>query len=248
MGRKIYTAADHQKAFEIWYKTRNWTSVAQALTANWSTTKRWATHDYPCSWGCPWHNYDELIADRDKALQARKNLIDDGNFDPVSHDLAMRTAISRKTDKTQFASNPAPMLIVRNDVERIQHWEYLWSKVYFHATGLVTTWCEFQGFGDMPSFERDELEGKLRTTLTGGLVATSLEQCIRMLKVIQDQIDGLQGANRKAITSSTPGKKEMTIGELRVLRQKIKATPAAKLKTMVTVIRSEDATPDSCAS
>lgn len=248
MGRKIYTAVDHQKAFEIWYRTRNWTSVAKALDAVWSTTKRWATSDYPCSWGCPWHDYDKLIVDRDKALQARKNLIDEGNFDPVSHDLAMREAISRKTDKTQLACNPAPMIIVRNDIERIQHWEYLWSKIYFHATGLVTTWREFQGFGALQEFERLDLENELRQTLTGGLAATSLDQCIRMLKTIQDQIDGLQGANRKAITNNEPGRKEMTISELRQLRKKIKATSPSKLKTMVAVIRSEDATPDSRAS
>lgn len=245
MPRKIYTAADHQKAFEVWYKTRNWSTVAKTLDANWSTTKRWSEETFPCSWGCSWHGYDQLIADRDKAHQARMELLDQGNYDPVDHELAMRDAIAKKDPQNNVIVSETSMKIVRSDLERLQHWELLWSKVYFHATGVVTTWREYAGFDTMPEYERLELKEKVRQALTQGLAATSLEQCIRMLKTIQDQIDGLQGARRRtASTSGDPAKKEMTIQELRQLRRHLQNTPPSKLATMLTVVNS-DAPPDS---
>ena len=249
MGRKIYTQADHQSAFETWYKTRNWSTVAKSLDAVWSTTKRWGESDYPCSWSCPWHDYNKLMADRDAAHQARTNLLNEGNYDPVDHDIAIREAVSRKGDGLNSTKNPPAVVIVRADIERLQHWEYLWSKVYFHATGLVTNWSEFQGMTQMVEFERLELETRLRDALKGGLAATSLEQCIRMLKTIQDQIDGLQGSNRRSGNNNNdPGKKEMTIVELRQIRETLKNTPPKKLKNMVAVVESQDAASNSRAS
>lgn len=247
MGRKIYTAADHQRAFETWYQTRNWSTVAKTLDAVWGTTKRWAEASYPCNWGCPWHDYDKLMADRDRAHEARMELIEKGNYDPVDHEVAMRDAVAKKGEGDNYTKNPAPMVIVRSDIERLQHWELLWSKVYFHATGIATSWREFQGVESLPEFERLEMKEKLRKALSGGLSATSLEQCIRMLSTIQDKIDGLQGARRRTATTTDPGKKELTIQELRALRTTIRNTPPAKLNTMLTVVNS-DAPSDSLAS
>lgn len=240
MGRKTYTAQDHQRAFEHWYTTRNWSSVAKHLDATWTTTKRWGDADYPCQYGCSWHGYESLMNDRDKAHQARTDLLAKGVVNPVAHEEAMRDAIARKEPGGITVLNPAPLQIVRSDIERMGHWELLWSKVYFHATGVVTTWSNYQGLTQMPEFERLELQEKLRDSLNGGLAATSLEQCVRMLSTIQDKIDGLQGARRRTAAESGPVKDQMTIQDLRKMRKAVLSTPAEKLQRMVEQVNSDE--------
>lgn len=240
MGRKTYTADQHQQAFEVWYRTRNWSTVAKELGATWTTTKRWSEADYPCQWGCPWHNYDQLIQERDRAHQARVDLLEKGNVDPVAHDVAIRDAIAKPHNPNEVFE-AAPLVICRSDLERMGHWEFLWSKVYFHATGIVTNWSEFQGRSVMPEFERLELQEKVRGALGGGLAATSLESAVRMLKMIQDQIDGLQGARRRtAGDEAGPAKSEMTIQTLRALKKTIKNTPPKKLASMLDAVNSNE--------
>ena len=236
MGRKTYTAEQHQKAFEVWYRTRNWSTVSKELGTTWTTAKRWGESDYPCQWSCPWHDYDKLMDERDAAHQARVELLEQGNMDPVAHDMAIRDAIAKpraKADPTKVY-NSAPLKICRSDLERMGHWEFLWSKVYFHATGIVTSWSEFQGQDTMPEFERLELQEKIRDALGGGLAATSLESAVRMLKMIQDQLDNLQGARRRT-ADDKPGspKNTMTIEALRKLKRTIKTTSQPKLVSLL---------------
>ncbi len=238
---KIYTAADHQKAFEIWYESRNWTAAARVLKCNWETIKRWSDLSFKCSFSCPWHGYDDLMEQRDRAHQARIKLIEQGNYDPVAHDTAIRDAVAGPTQGGELQvtdkSVSAALDFVRTDIERIQHWELLWSKVFFDATGQVTSWREFKAGREADLEMKERLRGALRT----GLHATSLEQAVKMLKIIQDQIDKLQGAShREHTTRSDSDGKQMTLDEMRKMRRLVKNTPPMKLHTMMSVVKAEE--------
>lgn len=234
MPRKVYTAEHHRTAFETWYETRNYSTAAKSVDANYLTPRRWAEDDFDCPHNCPYHNWARLMEERDAALQVRHNLIERGNLDPVQHDLAMRQAISEPGPKGQ---NPPVMQIIRSDMERLQHWELLYSKVYFDLTGVAL---------DYGSIKEDDVREQYRM----GLHVTNAEAGIRMLKTIQEQIDTLQGADRRSqrVNSSTPAREQLTLQQLRKMRELAQNTPPQKLQTMMTVVVAGDAKPASAAS
>lgn len=235
---KTYTAQHHQQAFDIWYRTRNWTEVARELKAEWTTAKRWSAADFDCKWNCPWHNWVALQEERDNAQATRNALLNNGVTDPVVHDMAMRDVLLGKDTDLSPRKKIAQQMI-RSDNERISHWEYLWSKVYFDATGIALDWRQARGMDDR------DIEEKLRETLRVGLHATSLEQCVKMLKIIQEQIDTSKG-NMVSITpiSSIAATEDLSIDELRQLRTQLKKTPPAKLKALNIVLDDQDAPPE----
>jgi len=233
MPRKVYTEEHHRTAFETWYETRNYSAAAKAVDANYLTPRRWSEKDFDCPHNCPYHNWGLLMEERDSALQVRHDLIADGNLDPVQHDIAMREAVSSPGPR---GKNPPVMQVIRSDLERLQHWELLYSKVYFDLTGLAL---------DYGTLKEDDARQQYRM----GLHVTNAEAGIRMLKTIQDQIDALQGADRRNTTSAKrPEREQLTLQQLQKMRQLAKNTPPQKLQTMMMVVDAEDAKPTSAAS
>lgn len=234
MARKVYTAEQHRTAFETWYETRNYSAAAKSVDANYLTPRRWATEDYDCQYNCPYHSWNRLMDERDAALQVRHTLIQQGNLDPVQHDIAMRQAVSDPGPKGQ---NPPVMRIIRSDLERLHHWELLYSKVYYDLTGLAL---------DYGSIKEDYARKQYQM----GLHVTNAESGIRMLKTIQEQIDLLQGSDRRSqrVSSASPAREQLTLQQLRKMRQLAQNTPPQKLQTMMSVVVAEDAKPASAAS
>ena len=228
-----YTAEDHRKAFETWYETRNMAEVASSLGANYLTPRRWRDADFNCSWSCPYHDWDKLMDERDAALHARAQLVNGGNVDPIAHEKAMREAINNPDAPRSVVVNNC----VRSDLERLAHWEYLYSKVYFDMTGIAL---------DYGSIKEEEARAQYRA----GLHVTNAESGVRMMKVIQQQIDGLQGAERvrPEISAKQEKAEQLTLQQLRQMRHLAQSTPPEKLKTMLTVMDAEDAKPTTAAS
>jgi hypothetical protein len=225
-----FDQSHHKQAFEIWYDTRNWSTVAKKIGMDWSTSKRWAAADYNCKDNCPWHNWDMLMQERDRALAARDILLLDGVTDPLEHERVMKDAIAANTT---LQVQKATMDIVRSDTERLQLWEYLFSKIYFDATGIPVDWRVFRSLEPGANLEENV---KLVEALRRGMHCTSFEQCIRTLKVCQEQIDALRGR-----TIKQEQKKEeevepnsISIDELRRMQHLVDSTPPDKLRGMLT--------------
>ena len=233
MPRKVYTKEHHRLAFETWYETRNYSAAAKSVDANYLTPRRWAADDFSCDFNCPYHNWQRLMDERDSAIQVRHELINAGDLDPVSHDIAMRKAVSEPGPK---GKNPLVINLVRSDLERLQHWELLYAKVYYDLTGLALTHGQLT-------------EEETKKTYRMGLSVTNAEAGIRMLKTIQEQIDTLQGSDRRLVKrAQTPEREQLTLQQLRRMKKLAENTPPQKLQTMMTVVDLEDAKPTSAAS
>lgn len=217
-----YAAADHQRAFEEFYETRNWTHVSRVLEMEWNTAKRWGRPDYKCKWNCPWHNYAVLIEERDQAQQARAILLAQGVTDPAEHDAAMRDVMVGVLPPKDESGVEVFRDEVKSKTEaRIAQWELLWSKLYFDATGLVLDWRQLRG--GKPA-ERG-VEEKLRQLLRGGLHATSLDQCIKNLKIVEEQVAKLRGHVQDLPESTYDPVDTVSIDEIRKMRSQLQAAP-----------------------
>jgi len=247
MGRRNYTQADHKTAFESWLAERNYSTASKKVGSNWETVRRWSKPEFACPYACPWHDWVRLADERERAHAVRMKLLNQGNTDPVDHDAAMRNELAKaKTAAIEpHYVETAAIEIVRSDIERLSHWEYLWSKVYYDATGHTSDWRHFRG---LEANGVANIENKLREQLRGGLHATSLDHCVRMLATIQEQIDKLQGAARRAPKVAAQDGKPASLEELREMRKMIKSTPPTKLATMLTVMRAEDGEEKASAS
>lgn len=214
----LYTQEHHQVAFDAWYEYRSWTRVAAAIgpKCTYTTPKRWATAEYSCPFNCPWHNWDALVRERDRAMNERVKLLQNGNFDILDHEKAMKTAIADMRDTGDEIQNADPVLLsLRTDMERLSHWEYLYGKVFYDATGIPITYGKI-------------VEEVAVIKYQGGLRSTSLEGAIKMLAVIQDRIDGLKGSSKREEEVVEKEAKKLSIEDLR----KMRSLPPSKLQEM----------------
>lgn len=216
-----YNAKDHRKAFDWWLKTRNLSEVARRVGANWETVKNWSTNDFACQWACPWHDWDTLVAEEDRVHQARLVVLNKHNADPVMMDHSIRAAAAAPTqivDTDSSYKRPS----IRPIAERIAHWEYLWAKAFFDATGQVTDWQTFRNLGGDP-----DIENQLRQALRSGLHCTSLEQAVRTLKMIQDQIERCLNFD-ETLLPQEDDHDDVTLDDLREMRAQLRVLPSKK--------------------
>jgi hypothetical protein len=156
------------------------------------------------------------MAEADRAHDARLDVLNKHAGDPVRMDAAIRSSAAL-IPVEQAIPNP-PKMLLRSAAERISHWEYLWSKVFYDATNQTTDWRNFRNLNVNPA-----VESELRDALRTGLHCTSLEQCVRTLKMIQDQIEKIVTNNDAVL--EVADEKEDTLAELREMRQRLKVLP-----------------------
>ena len=131
--KKRYTDRHHKLAFETWYETGSWTRAQEALGGNpalGTTIRRWAKLDFRCRYGCPYHGWENLKAEKQKAI--------DTHVGPL---VAVQ---NEKANNAIAAVNPPPPplragavdSIIRSDLERLAHLEILYAKAFYHATGI----------------------------------------------------------------------------------------------------------------
>jgi hypothetical protein len=223
-----YTAEDHKRAFKIWCDSRNLTAVTRELECDWGTPKRWMQQDYACPFGCPWHGWVELSEERDRAHSAKILLLNQGNADPVAHDLAIRRAV---TD-LEAPRVEAVDALVRSDLERVGHLEFIYSKVMYDMTGLVTDWRHFRGAGPNAKLD-EETEQRLKDVLRGGLHCVSLKDGVNMLKTLRAEIEAIVGNARAVAQSTQPAEEErLDRSDLRKLRHLAKTLSPEELRAL----------------
>lgn len=219
MGRRAdISEEDHKKAYQVWLRTRNMAEVARACGVTHTTVYEWRSGTFRCQFNCVYHNWDKFEAEKKAAQNARLELLEKGVHDPVEHEIAMRQAITTaKTDgKSVYKDGPA-MAALRADDERLAQWEFIWAKLFFQATGVPVDPALLHDPEQMAKI--DEVYGK-------GLKSKNLDDAIKSLATVQDQIDKLSGAARKradeAEKTKNPTLPLLTaakIEELRALKQ-----------------------------
>jgi len=210
---KVWTKDDHQKAFEVWCDTHNMSAVCRDVGISYDTGRRWKEQDFRCLEGCAWHGWDRLEEEKNAAHQAQELLIQQGNFDPVAHDQAIRKVLTGGASGESRAE--VVKRTIRSDLERASHWEFIYAKAFYKATGQVIEWNTFQGGG-----LTDEVRDKMQSVMTVGLSPTSFEQCIKVMRVAEEQIGLIRGRPKDSVEHEEDDK-PMTAEELRDLRQKL---------------------------
>ena len=138
---KQWDKTHHEQAFDAWCETHNWSKVASAVGCAYDTPRRWAEDDFECADGCAFHGWERLERQKNAAIQSQVSLIEQGNFDPVEHNRAIQRVMMGGPN----TPNRAELIkrTIRSDLERAAHWELIWSKAFYIATGQVAHWSEF---------------------------------------------------------------------------------------------------------
>lgn len=215
---------DHEKAFRIWCETHNWSRVHTDIGCNYETPRRWAEDDFQCKDGCPWHGWDRLEREKQASLQAQVELIEQGNFNPTEHDRAIRRVLMGGPS----GPNRAELIkrTIRSDLERAAHWEMIWAKAFYTATGQVVEWSQFNGGESIPP----EVFETMQQTLRQGMSPTSFHQCVQAMKMAQEQIDLIRGRPQRRKDEEEATSQEFSVEDLRNLRAKMKAGDTLKLR------------------
>lgn len=217
----------HRKAFEVFYETRNKSAAGRAAGVTYVTIMNWAYEGYNCRFGCPWHGWDKLIEEKEAALTAQMKMLDQGIYDPVRIEKGMQDAARNPNAERMFAINK----VVRSDMERIGHYEYLYAKVFFHLTGISVAPDNADGF---TSEQLDEHCNKYLDKYKQGLILTNFEAGMRVLNSIVDKIKELRNdLGVKDKEDELEGGGTVTIEELRTLRKTIKLMPSSQLDDLM---------------
>lgn len=235
-----YSPADHQRAFELWLKHGGYSGVIDEMDITYTTLSRWAAKDFGCT--CPWHDWNKLFAEREAALQAKAELLQQGDLDPIHHHIAIAKAI--EDAEYQEGAHVQMVLdkLVRSDLERLGIFEAVFSKVVYALLGLATdpeTGVLVAKGGDV----RDEL-------LDRGLKFNNAEGALRAMVIAQGQIDSLKhrlGLVKEDFTPITAAerieegaeKAPLSIQDLRALKNGIQNTDPAMLNAMMQQVQNE---------
>lgn len=205
--------------------------VSRQVGCSYDSGRRWQKQDFACSDGCAWHGWDRLEAEKNAAHQIQIQLVEEGNFDPVAHDQAIRKVLAGGANSESRAA--VIKRTVRSDLERASHWEFLYAKAFYKATGQVIEWNTFQG-GNLTPEQLDKMQG----VMTVGLSPTSFEQCVKVMKMAEDQINLIRGRPKDRLDDQEEDKK-ITADELREIRARMvaKKTPTPKLTSGETQIQ-----------
>lgn len=244
MARVIYGSEHHKQAFEIWREARTFTRVGEMMDIGLDTVRAWSKADFNCLQGCQWHNWEKLVADEALALSRRMQLYEEGNVDPIAHNVATQDVMrsDERNPKLQKARREVMDKLVRSDLERAAQWELLWSKVYFQVTGICLDHRTVIVEG------KDVQTGELYAQ---GLKVTNMEGGIRALFTVQSQIDklkermGVYKSDVKKDEDEKVGEKDfdvetLSIEEVRKFQQLVENTPPDQLELLKRMLKREN--------
>lgn len=214
----------HKKAFEVYYQTRNKSQVARECGVTMQAVNNWVEKTYPCRFGCPYHGWEELIAEKERALTAQVKLLETGVHDPVQIENAMKEAAGNPTFDRMFAVKQ----IVRSDLSRVADYEYLYAKVFFHITQIAITPDQVEGIvnGDQTAQDYADKYSK-------GLIVTNMRDGMSILNGIVDKIKQLKIDLGGAQDKESDNAEIVTIEELRTLRKTTKSLSSTQLSSMM---------------
>jgi hypothetical protein len=233
--KREYTADEHKQAYLAWAETGSRQAAADIIGGeDWHlhTVQNWARSGFRCQWGCPYHGWDDLKKDKEDKLAETITNAD------VESDLASISDLPAQSREEALAE------LVCSDLEQLLHWEAMYNKALYFATGFVRQSKLFETADGKPLTEKQLIE-----TYRRGLLPKTFEQGINTIVKIQEQwIKARErvglGAKKgqKPPTISTPTKeaapvsKQLSIDELRELQD----MPPDKLALLAKVLKSEN--------
>lgn len=256
MANRSYNVSDHERAFQVWYDVGTYMAACNETGIDYATVRKWAG-PYQCKWSCPWHNWDALKEERTRAIQAQMKLYDQAVLDPAAHDEAIRNAveqsrngISPATSSGSLADRQAAVAkICRSDVERLTHWEYLYTKVFFEITGLALDSRLLVRDGQPVTSE------ELREKLGKGVSCRTLDAGIKALALVQQQIqvmkENLGVYSGKAAPPPSEDfqdepdekatkKRVLSLDDVRKFRELLQNTPPEHQELLLKLYQSEE--------
>jgi hypothetical protein len=182
-----YTADDHKAAFEAYLEVPTFNHVGRVLGIDSQKASWWASPTFRCKFGCPYHNYPILLREREVAVSENIKL-----FEEKKGSVSESKAIIKKIVEENHADpdNAATVIatlnkIVRSDLERLTHWEYLYGMVFYQLTGIELDYDHIV-----------DRNGKFKVDAEAYLKASRIdkaEKCVYLLSHIQDQIENIKG-------------------------------------------------------
>jgi hypothetical protein len=231
-----YTSEDHRRAFEAYRQRCKFVDAAKAIGGHPAadlTARAWSRADFRCTYGCPYHGWEELVGELSSKERAHL----------VPLEVRGVTQVKNNYPKTR---EDRLNEVFRSDIEHLIHWEILYAKLFWHCTGIVVP-CPhiLDDDGSVPSSAM--LEEKWKHGLRPG----TLDGGIRSLRTAQEMIQNLKtaaGLYRKGGSSDTaqqaavPQVKELTIEDLRELQSLIATTPPEKQAVLLKLLAQENRT------
>lgn len=223
MSNPQFTREHHEKAFNVWCETHNWTKVQKEIGCAYDTPRRWAEPDFRCDEGCPWHGWDRLEREKKASLHAQAALIEQGNFDPAEHDKAIRRVMMGGGLKQEASRIEALQRTVRSDLERLAHWELIYSKMFFIITGQAIDWTNFNDPSTaMVGFDAEVIK-KRQDVLRSGLSPTSCDQAVKLMRIAEERIFEIMGRPKTQAVDEEEKIKTLSLDDLRKIRANMKA-------------------------
>lgn len=235
-----YTSADHKQAFEIYYQHRTYSAIISSMNITQQTLVAWKSPTCRCKWGCPWHDWDKLIAEREAVAQAKIALIENGNYDPVDHDKAVRGALENAPNPRKHAA----LTVIKSDLEILNHWEFVYNKIFCNLTGLA---LEHQNVRT----DSSDLDSLLSTASTQDLYRQGLNcetagEAVRLLALVRDKIDAIKvrmGVNLEAKPEEQEAAKQikpLSLQDLRDIKERLKNEDPERLALMAAMIQRQE--------
>ena len=174
----IFSAVEHQKAYEVWCACGSIKEAATTIGCNYATALKWAGDEYDCPHGCPYHNWEELFRLQNSSKKGLVTISDTNNLAKN-----MSKLVPMNEQKNEISRKDCVRALIRSDLERILDLEYMYCKTYYDATGMVLpNKCLVDEHGNPRSQEELESYYKL------GRKSRDIESAIRALKMINIQI------------------------------------------------------------
>lgn len=226
--KKVYSREDHEKAYQLYFSSRNLSHVARQMSLSYQTVLQWKAGGFSCAFGCPFHDWDRMLNEQAAAMEAQFQLQERGVFDPLAQEQAIEVAVE---NAEQLPVAPLPVVRVRMTPEQeLHHWFHLYAKTYFDLTGIALdyeTWKEAQA--GVAGIMREDL-------LKKGLRHTSAEGAIRTLAMIGDKLRALEsqilGAKEIRTEAQAKEAKKLNPEEIRRLLTLTNGMPEEALKTL----------------
>lgn len=180
-----YTSDDHKAAFEAYMEIPTWVHVSRVVDIAPNKAAWWGSPSFKCKEGCPYHNYPALLREREVAVNENILILERGEGTESSS----RAIVKRIVDEnhnTNYVSGLIETLnkIVRSDLDRIAHWEYIYGMVFSQLTGLELSY-------DLITDRDGRLKADSRDYIKGMRIDKA-EKCIYLLSHIQEQIEKLR--------------------------------------------------------
>lgn len=214
--------------------TNSFTQAAEAIGDKSSTmmqVSRWSQDDYPCPFHCPWHGWLKLRDRKQKELSRTLVPVEEAKT-------AVVMAANKITTKLQ-----ATAVIVRSDLERLSHLEYIYSTIIEDLTGIPVSAPNLVNPATGLVLTPEELKE------FKGLTFKNKESAIRSLALIVDQINRLKAAaglqsqqsQETSVTETAIEKKSLTFDDVKQLQYLYNNTSPEQREALRKLMESENA-------